>query len=691
MLNEILDSTSLSGFGENAAASLDALITQGTDGKRKAAYFVPCAIRGKAVKLTPEEAVRQLYIKRLVNEYGYSAEQMEAEYPVKMGRDVKRADIVVFTDKTKTKPYIIVELKAPSVTITKEEMGQLSSYCQVLGASLGILCNGRDTQNFYYNREDKKHKTLALEKITYLPKAAEDIRAVFDRRYTIRDLIEHDELQTKTLKQIILDFEDVVLANSGVDSFEEIFKFIFTKLYDEMLSAEDSDAVAVLLKSGLPFDKIDDTGYRQLEFRTRGMGGDKADDIKTKEKLDALFKKAQEKWRGIFSEGETFQLRPSEMRICVSFLQDVRLFNSNLEVVDDAFEYLVTKEQKGNKGQYFTPRYVIDMCIKMLNPHEEESMIDTAAGSCGFPMHTIFYVWNGINPDAPNLLNTARRSNAEIDYVKNKVFAIDFDRRSVRVGRCLNIIAGDGNTNVMLLNSLEYNEWKDDINVSAWRKVYNDGFFRMAEYCEKEGNYARFNFDIVMANPPFAGDIKNEELINCYALGRDDKGKTIVNISRDILFIERNLNFLRPGGRMAIVLPQGRFNNSSDRRIRDYIARECRILAVVGLHGNTFKPHTGTKTSVLFVQKWTDDKGVCPRVEDYNIFFATQQRPDKDNSGEKIYARDSQGRCLRDKHGHIFVDHDLFATRCSDGSMTQDGIAEAFQAFAKSEGLSFFR
>ncbi len=107
------------------------------------------------------------------------------------------------------------------------------------------------------------------------------------------------------------------------------------------------------------------------------------------------------------------------------------------------------------------------------------------------------------------------------------------------------------------------------------------------------------------------------------------------SVSRDILFIERNLNFLKPGGRMAIVLPQGRFNNSSDKAIREYIAERCRILAVVGLHGNTFKPHTGTKTSVLFVQKWDDI--LCPKVDDYNIFFATQQKEGKNNSGDKLY------------------------------------------------------
>jgi type I restriction enzyme M protein len=219
-----------------------------------------------------------------------------------------------------------------------------------------------------------------------------------------------------------------------------------------------------------------------------------------------------------------------------------------------------------------------------------------------------------------------------------------------------------------------------------------------------------------MANPPFAGDIKETRILAKYDLGKKNGGKYQTSVGRDILFIERNLDFLRPGGRMAIVLPQGRFNNSSDKYIREFIAERSRILAVVGLHGNVFKPHTGTKTSVLLVQKW--DNKLCPKREDYPIFFATMQEPSKDNSGEKIYLRKrdavtrfalasqytqsemmlcegeveyvSSSKKLDefalDEHGHLIVKHDLF----NHDGLTKDGIAEAFAEFAKKERLSFF-
>jgi type I restriction enzyme M protein len=110
--------------------------------------------------------------------------------------------------------------------------------------------------------------------------------------------------------------------------------------------------------------------------------------------------------------------------------------------------------------------------------------------------------------------------------------------------------------------------------------------------------YRSFDFDVLLTNPPFAGDIKDTRILHQYDLAKRDDGKWHTSLGRDILFIERDLQFLKPGGRMAIVLPQGRFNNIGDERIRRFIMDHCRILAVVGLHPNTFKPHTGTQCVV---------------------------------------------------------------------------------------------
>jgi type I restriction enzyme M protein len=583
---------------------------------------------------------------------------------VNFGREVKRADIVIMDKDRRDAVYILVELKKPKLKDGKE---QLRSYCNATGAPIGIWTNG--DQITRYQRKDPNF----FELIPEIPTANQTLADVLQKSFTLDDLkkLSQEEKQ-RSLKEVITEMEDEVLANAGVDVFEEVFKLIFTKLYDEWMSGRKGQS-----------------GKRQLQFFNSGQT-----ETELKTKIQNLFDAAKKKWQGVFKTTEKIALTGSHLSVCVSYLELRKLFNSNLDVVDEAFEYLINQSSKGEKGQYFTPRYVIDMCVRMLNPKENESMIDPAAGSSGFPVHTMFHVWRQIYLDEgeePSDMFTAEEKLPRCeDYVEEKVFAIDFDEKAVRVARTLNLIAGDGQTNVLHLNTLDYkrwDEWMDD----DWLGIYNNGFRRLRHFQVEKNDYKAFLFDIVMANPPFAGDVKESLMISSYELTKDKAGKT-KGVGRDILFVERNLDFLKPGGRMAVVLPQGRFNNSSDKYIRDFIAERCRILAVVGLHGNTFKPHTGTKTSVLLVQKWNDDPKVgalCPRKDDYNIFFATMQKSGKDNSGEKIYVKksDESGEFLLDGHGHLIVDHDLY----NHDGLTQDGIAEAFIEFAKKENLSFFK
>lgn len=683
-INEILKSSNykLDLFSQAQILDLESKIYTKTAANGTVGYYATCLIRQKEIKLTPEEIVRQLYLAKLINEYGYDRSRLRVEYNVYFGREVKRADIVVADSLQPTAAYIVVELKKPKLKDGKE---QLKSYCNSTGAPMAIWSNG--SQISYYHRKDPNY----FEPIPDIPKNGEKLADILKIDFKFDDLIDVDilRIQKKSLKDIITDMEDEVLANAGVDVFEEVFKLIFIKLYDELEGARNKN--------------------RNLEFKNYGES-----DAELKEKIENLFAKAKKKWEGVFGNDEKIRLSPSHLSVCISSLEQVKLFNSNLEVIDDAFEYLVNKSAKGEKGQYFTPRYVIDMCVKMLNPKKSETMIDTASGSCGFPIHTCFYVWREIYREKgleANHLFTAEKKIPECeDYVRDNVFGVDFDERSVRVSKMLNLIAGDGHTNVLYLNSIDYLHWKEFTKDEIWYDVYNEGFKRLKRLRVNKDENKEFKFDILMANPPFAGDIKESKILHSYELGKNTNGKFQSKVGRDILFIERNLDMLRPGGRMAIVLPQGRFNNSSDKYIREFIADHARILAVVGLHPNVFKPHTGTKTSVLFLQKWGEE---CPKTDDYNIFFATMQLPSKDNSGDKIYYP------LLDIHSHLIVKHDLFNPHlagnepikqrgeCDEDfkkrmriyqlNLTKykefdiDGIAEAFIDFAKAENLSFWR
>ncbi|PTQ82078.1 type I restriction enzyme M protein [Nitrosospira multiformis] len=703
-LSDLLRDTEykLTQFTPTQIKALETSITVKDKGK-KPTPFITCLVRGKPIKLTPEEAIRQLFVMVFKNDLGYPVERMELEYGVVFGREKKRADICIF-DASKTTPYILAEFKKPKLKDGKE---QLKSYCNATGAPMGVWSNGDSIS--YYHRKDPNY----FEDIPAIPSVHEKLTDILTARWTIDDLIKFDKLvnERKSLKDLILEMEDEVLANAGVDVFEELFKLIFTKLYDEMESGRDRK--------------------RHLVFRNYGET-----DTELKTKIQQLFDKARNRWEGVFPDGAKIDLTPSHLAVCISSLEGVKLFNSNLDVVDEAFEYLINKSSKGEKGQYFTPRYVIDMCVKMLNPQEHETFLDSAAGSCGFPVHSIFHVWEKIMQDEgldkSHLFTTEVKLPRCIDYVQDKVFAMDFDEKAVRVGRTLNLIAGDGQTNVLHLNALDYERWDEKTKDEGWTDIYGEGWKKLRKLRRTKGENRDFNFDVLMANPPFAGDIKEARILAKYELARtvsldkinnvDENAANVEDaternptfpeflrvshetiykmadgtyrkvkvkhqntVGRDILFIERNLNLIKPGGRMAIVLPQGRFNNSSDKNIREYLADHCRILAVVGLHGNVFKPHTGTKTSVLFVQKWHDE--LCPQVDDYPVFFATMREPSKDSSGDKIYVKNADSTALLDTHGHLIVKHDLF----NHDSKTQDGIAEAFIEFAKKEQLSFFR
>ena len=673
--------------------------------------MIYCDVRRKAIQLKPEEVVRQLYASRLLKQYRYETERVRFEHAVNFGREKKRADIVILDKDRPDTPYIIVEVKKPKLQDGKD---QLRSYCNATGAPIAVWTNGQ--QISHYHRKDPNY----FEEITDIPNADQTLADILNERFTLKDLIIKDKLaaERKSLKDIILELEDEVLANAGVDVFEEVFKLIFTKLHDEFQSGSDKEYINRILKrkintviqenaetydaiseprqsvgsisesrqpQGADYDTIkkvveaipDDDMERTMEFRNTGQT-----DSELKSKIQHLFNNAKNQWRGVFPEYSEFELSDTHLSVCVSSLQDVKLFNSNLQIVDEAFEYLVSKSAKGEKGQYFTPRHVIDMCVKMLNPKRGEYMIDTASGSCGFPVHTFFQVTG-------SPFTNAEMSAPDKQYVRDNIFGIDFDEKTVRVARTLNLIAGDGESNVLHLNTLDYERWNDRTEKGkAWIMTYGRGFDRLKTLRAENDQNRQFNFDILMANPPFAGDIKESRILHQYTLGFKGNGKAQSKVGRDILFIERNLDFLKPGGRMAIVLPQGRFNNTSDKYIREFIAERARILAVVGLHTNTFKPHTGTKTSVLFVQKWNDDasKGpLCSRVDDYPTFFAVSEKGGKDNSGDYVFLENSNGQHKLDENGHLIVNHDLH----NHNGELPDGIAEAFIEWAKSEKLSF--
>ncbi|MFH1861436.1 MAG: N-6 DNA methylase [bacterium] len=533
--------------------------------------YLKCLASDKDRPAKPEEIVRQLWTKKLLEEYHYPKERVKVERPVWFGSGVseKSADIIIM-HKDGEHPYIIFEVKKPK---RKDGLQQLKSYCNAEGSPIGAWSNGEEL--VILHREEPN----VYSQITSIPTVDQTLQDVITEQWTIEKLTVENRLvrERLSLKKIILDLEDLVLANAeGIDdSFDEVFKLIYAKLYDEWAAANDPSR------------------NRRIHFRIYGESPRELYD-----KINGLFYLAKGKWRGIFGRDESIRLKPEHLLTCVSFLQDVKLFNANLQVIDEAFEYLSTEVAKSRKGQYFTPRWVIDMCVKMLNPRIQERVIDTACGSSGFTVHSIFHV-------AGDQFTTNGLPPAITEYAGTMVYAIDSSPKAVKIAKALNLIAGDGKSNVYELNSLNPPKWSDE-GKAAFRPLLTR-FENAAKDEQNQREFQYLDFDILMTNPPFAGPNHEREILRQYTIA-ERNGRTVSKIGRDILFIERNLNFLKPGGRMAIVLPQGRLNNTNDLRIRNFLFGRARILAVVGLHGNTFKPHTGTKTSVVFLQKYTEEE-----------------------------------------------------------------------------------
>lgn len=524
-------------------------------------------------KSNPEEIVRQLWVWKLINYYGYSPDQIRCEIPVQFGsaEATKFADIAVYRKTDLETVKILFEVKKPK---RKDGIEQLKSYLGAKGNPIGVWSNGAD-KLILYKPQNKDFDTLSE-----IPKVNEEEKDVMEVKRTL------PMLKTQfNFKKIVQDLEELVLADSGNDEFNEIFKLIYAKIYDEKLAEEDTRR-----KKEVHFKKYEDPKL-------------------TYECINGLYHQAREKWQGVFEEPD-IKLRQDHLQVCVGPIEDKRLLGSNLRIMDDAFEYLMPTEAKKKKGQFFTPRHVIEMCVRMLNPKDYEYVIDPSCGSAGFLLHAMEWAMPASKPNEQELRKTR--------YAEKYLWGIDFEARAAKTSRALMLIAGDGHTNIFGpdVSSIDPKTWyntpsgKDLMQQLRKTQLLKNRIPDSELLTDEEKAWDYFSemeFDLVLANPPFAGELKDKKMLQHYELAipalRRAKDKQPKE-ERDVIFIERIINLLRPGGRAAIVLPQGKFNNSSLAFIREFILHKARLLAVVGLHGNTFKPHTGTKTSVLVIHKY---------------------------------------------------------------------------------------
>ncbi len=388
-----------------------------------------------------------------------------------------------------------------------------------------------------------------------------------------------------SLEAVIVRLEELVLANSGEDAFEEIFKLLIAKIWSEKT---------------LPADR----------FQVLTTPGE------TYSSVCRLLVEANNAWSGVMGDDFLPRLTHEHMQVCVQSLARHRISGESFEVLDSFFEFLVARTAKESKGQFFTPRYVIDFCVRMLRPTPDALVLDPACGSGGFLIQTLAFL---------------RRESQLTDeqsverYCKENLWGFDLDAKAVRVAKVLMLLAG-GDANIIRLNSL-LPEGDQTSNLFEEPSDRTTPSLTIEDICRTQRRNHR-GFDVILTNPPFAGEVRERAILDGYSCGI---GKT--RVERDVLFIERCVRLLKPGGRMAIVLPQNKFAADGFADVRAWLLKSVQIQAVVGLGRNTFMPHTHQKTSVLFVRKHMSS---AEKQSPPPIFFAVSEREGKNSKGQLI-------------------------------------------------------
>lgn len=397
----------------------------------------------------------------------------------------------------------------------------------------------------------------------------------------------------------------------------EMFKRIYYFLYSNSNIPRAERLGSEMIK--LLFCKIYDELNQKNVFKTHK--NEKEDEVG--EKIRKLFEEVKEKYPDVFNKDNKIYLDNKSIKAVVSSLQDYTLANTERDVISEAFQAFWGPGLRGEKGQFFTPKNVVKMCVKMLDPSPGDRVIDPACGSGGFLIEVLSHLGNG-------------------EFSKN-IFGIDKEIDLAKISKAYMAIVGDGHSNVFYADSLYPKSWDENM-----KKKIKDG-----------------SFDIVLTNPPFGAKIhiEDEKILKNFKLAhkwiKDKNGdweisNKITKQVPQILFIERCLQLLKPGGRMAIVLPDGLFGNPSDSYIWRYILNEAKVLAIVSLPPETFLPSTHTKTSVLFLEKKESNN-----EEDYPIFMAIAEKVRHDKNGKIIFKMDEYGRYVLDEYGRKIIDDDL--------------------------------
>ena len=606
------------------------------------------SISGIPLRDTPEERVRQRFIAILQSDYGYPKEVIQREVPIQSGSSLLldetdgspiRADIVIYNSKKAAvnrdqgNILFVVECKQPNVT---DGYAQLVSYIFNTSAIGGVWTNGEGISVYRKNKSN-----IGLDEILSLPRYREEWqdgdeipnKSSLPRPQNIRFLLAscHNKLYGRGME------------NEDFDLAMDMVRILLAKIEDETAPGEN------------PRFWITNSEYHSSDGRARAAA-----------EVQSLFREYANQYPDIFDEHEKIQVGDDCIAEAVGILKDWSLaarFDDadDWDLMGETYEQFTHINLKRQQGQFFTNRLVVSMMIQILDPQIGEHTLDPAGGSGGFATAIFRYLRRKVlETTQPNSPSRQR----QLSLIKDNVFLVEIAKRLVKIAKCAMLMTGDGQSGMTRGNSLDNYDRLDPWIISRC--------------CKGKSNAP----DVIATNPPFSGQkvesmISDRTILRNYIFGHScmvqDNGEYIFSDSDndlllrqapEILFLERCLDWLKPGGRLGIVMPKGFLDNISYEQYRQWLLANYKLDGVVTLHKDTFQPDTGVRTCILFISKPLISSDL---PSNYPIFMAQSQRIGQDSKGNPVYILDGNGR--------------------STGILNQDlhDIAQAFVDFKKSK------
>jgi len=580
------------------------------------------------------EQIRQNFERTLLEEYQYNRDDISVDFRIKVhdgSRMVsKKVSLVVFhsnkTKKSEENILIVIQIAKHKVQPTDSKKGtdDLEKFLIACpNAQFACWTNGIDT--FFFQKKKLKFDTDIVT-VNDLPKKGEDASSIF--------ITDRSRLRIATGNNLLFAFKrchNFIHANQGGSKeqiFWEFLKILFAKIEDEQLEGRPRFAIRNNDERNAP------TGQKEV-----------------KDRVEVLFRdvKNRKEYKGLFDDvAQGIRFNPNLVAYIVAQLEKYDFLHSSVDVKGMAYETIVGPTLEGVKGEFFTPRNVVKMTVKMLDLNPGERILDPACGTGGFIVVAFNYIaekiyqeeskdWkNEITP----IYEEERQLNNKIREAGKNIFGIDFNANLAKAAQMNMIMNNDGRGGIFSFNSL----WKP----SHWPE---NGAREKIELG---------SMDIVITNPPFGTKIKVEgqEILEQYDLAHSWKkegNKWIMEgvlrnaMPPEILFIERCVKFLKPGtGRLGMVVPDSILGNPDNEYIRYWIIANCQVLASVDLPVETFLPRTGTQTSVILLRRKSEQEKLAESLSgelpDYQIFMAKARKVGKDRRGNTIYVRDEKGK-----------------------------------------------